>query len=54
MLCDGEYRQLTPTEMREFEQNFPEIAKYWLEPDAEHLDSLTLPKSDSIQYESWD
>lgn len=51
---NGQYEPLTEEELDRFEQQFPDIAKFWLDPAA--LDSLPLPKvPDSAPlYESWD
>ena len=38
--------------MAKFIEEYPEIAQYWQEPDT--LNSLSLPKEDSILYDSWD
>jgi hypothetical protein len=54
VLRDGEYEPLSPTEMELFEQQHPELARYWLEQCA--LDSLQAPRfPESVPiYESWD
>ena len=52
VLRDGEYQELTPNEMEQFIEDYPEIASFWQEPDG--LQSLWLPKEDSILYDSWD
>lgn len=43
---------MTAAEMEQFVEECPEIACFWQEPDT--LQSLWLPKEDSILYESWD
>ena len=52
VLKDGEYQELTPEEMEQFTENYPEIASFWQDP--EMLQTLWLPKEDSILYDSWD
>ena len=52
VLKDGEYQELSAEEMQEFIEDYPEIARFWQEPEA--LQSLSLPKEDNILYDSWD
>lgn len=51
---NGQYEQLTEEELDMFEQQFPDIAKYWQDPS--QLEDLSLPKipDTSPFYESWD
>ena len=47
---------MTNEEMDKFEAQYPDIAKYWLDPQS--LEQLQVPKTTSEQaaviYESWD
>ena len=52
VLRDGEYKELTPSEMEAFIEDYPDIARFWQEPEA--MQSLSLPKEDTILYDSWD
>ena len=52
VLKDGEYQELSAEEMQEFIEDYPEIARFWQEPET--LQSLSLPKEDNILYDSWD
>ena len=52
VLRDGEYKELTPSEMEAFIEDYPDIARFWQEPEA--LQSLILPNEDTILYDSWD
>lgn len=51
-LKDGEYRRLTAAELTAFEQKFPDIVKYWLNPTI--LKSLKVPKAKDIVAAAWD
>ena len=50
VLRDGEYQPLTPEELEQFEEQYPEIAQYWLFP--EELETVSEPKCD-LAFESW-
>ena len=52
VLKDGEYQELSMKEMKQFIEEYPDIAQYWQDPEA--LLNLSLPKEDSILYDSWD
>ena len=52
VLKDGEYQELSAEEMQEFIEDYPEIARFWQEPET--LQALSLPKEDNILYDSWD
>ena len=52
VLKDGEYQELTPAEMENFIEDYPEIAQYWQKPES--LEKLHMPKDDNILYEHWD
>ena len=52
VLKDGEYTELSPDEMEAFVADYPESARYWQDPEA--LQTLSLPKEDTILYDSWD
>ena len=38
--------------MEAFIEDYPDIARFWQEPEA--LQTLSLPKEDTILYDSWD
>jgi hypothetical protein len=53
-LKDGAYEPLSAEELEQFEEMYPDLAKYWKDPEA--LDSLPLPKvpESALIYDSWD
>lgn len=52
VLRDGEYKELTRAEMRQFVEEHPAIARFWQEPEA--LQGLAVPREDSVRAESWE
>ena len=53
-LKDGQYVTLTQEELLDFEQKYPDIAKYWQDPET--VCDLTIPegKINPPRYEAWD
>ena len=55
ILKDGEWLPMTSDEMDAFEAQYPDIAKFWLDPGPS-METLQIPKiPDNVPiYESWD
>ena len=54
MLKEGQWEPLTSEEMDRFEEQYPEVARFWKDPQSvEQLSAPKFPENAPI-YESWD